>query len=221
MNTGNKRITSKNNLLTTLACDINGNLQYALEGSVFIAGAALKWLRDELKLISKVEETENMAISVSDTNGVYFVPAFVGLGAPYWDMYARGIITGLTLGAGKEHLVRATLESIAFQTKDVIEAMHMDSGICLRELRVDGGASTNAFLMQFQADILETKVTRASNYEITASGSAYLAGLYSEFWSHDDIYNIWEEGNTYLPNMEESKRIEKYEGWKQAVKKCR
>lgn len=172
MNTGKKPVYSKNGLLTTVAWGINDEVYYALEGSVFVAGAAVQWLRDELKIIEKSSDTEAMALSVPDTNGVYFVPAFVGLGAPYWDPYARGIITGLTRGVNRNHLVRATLEAIAYQTWDVLEAMQEDSGIRLAALKVDGGALENRFLMQFQADIIGTQVERSANKESTAVGAA-------------------------------------------------
>ncbi|MEK6265957.1 MAG: glycerol kinase GlpK, partial [Clostridium sp.] len=192
MNTGEEAVESKNGLLTTIAWGIDGKVQYALEGSVFIAGAAIQWLRDELRMIDNAADSERYATAVEDTNGVYVVPAFVGLGAPYWDAYARGAIVGLTRGAKKEHLIRATLESIAYQTNDVLKAMQEDSGIELKALKVDGGACANNFLMQFQADILGVQVDRPEIIETTALGAAYLAGLAVGYWKDkEDVCSNW------------------------------
>ncbi|HOA42890.1 MAG TPA: FGGY-family carbohydrate kinase, partial [Bacillota bacterium] len=215
-------VYSKNGLLTTVAWGINDEVYYALEGSVFVAGAAVQWLRDELKIIEKSSDTEAMALSVPDTNGVYFVPAFVGLGAPYWDPYARGIITGLTRGVNRNHLVRATLEAIAYQTWDVLEAMQEDSGIRLAALKVDGGASENRFLMQFQADIIGTQVERPANKESTAVGAAYLAGLAVGFWSDlGDVVKNRSIDGVFEPSMDETRRMELLQGWHKAVSRCR
>ena len=222
MNTGKKPVYSKNGLLTTVAWGINDEVYYALEGSVFVAGAAVLWLRDELKIIENSSDTEAMALSVPDTNGVYFVPAFVGLGAPYWDPYARGIITGLTRGVNRNHLVRATLEAIAYQTWDVLEAMQEDSGIRLAALKVDGGASENRFLMQFQADIIGTQVERSANKESTAVGAAYLAGLAVGFWSDlGDVVKNRSIDGVFEPSMDETRRMELLQGWHKAVSRCR
>ena len=177
MNTGEEPVFSENGLVTTIAWGINGKVYYALEGSIFVAGAAIQWLRDELRVIDSAADSEYMAKKVKDTHGCYVVPAFTGLGAPYWDQYARGTIVGITRGCTKEHFIRATLESIAYQTADVLEAMEKDSGIDLKSLKVDGGASANDFLMQFQADIVNTQVRRPACIETTALGAAYLAGL--------------------------------------------
>jgi len=218
MNTGEKFIPSNNGLLTTLAWGVDGKVEYALEGSIFVAGAAVQWLRDELKIIRDAEDSEYLASKVEDTNGVYMVPAFVGMGAPYWDMYARGAIVGLTRGAKAEHLIRATLESIAYQTRDVLEAMQEDSGIELKDLRVDGGAVSNSFLMQFQSDILGVSVQRPIISETTALGAAYLAGLAVGFWSSkEEIVKNWAVEKVFNPDMDESKKEEKYKGWKKAV----
>ncbi|MGI6732952.1 MAG: glycerol kinase GlpK [Anaerovoracaceae bacterium] len=222
MNTGKKPVYSKNGLLTTIAWGINDEVYYALEGSVFVAGAAVQWLRDELKIIEKSSDTEAMARSVPDTNGVYFVPAFVGLGAPYWDPYARGIITGLTRGVNRNHLVRATLEAIAYQTRDVLEAMQEDSGIRLAALKVDGGASENRFLMQFQADIIGTQVERPVNTESTALGAAYLAGLAAGYWSSlEDVAMNRSIDKVFEPSMDKDRRTELLQGWHKAVSRCR
>lgn len=218
MNTGEKFIPSNNGLLTTLAWGIDSKVEYALEGSIFVAGAAVQWLRDELKIIRDAEDTEYLATKVEDTNGVYMVPAFVGMGAPYWDMYARGAIVGLTRGAKAEHLIRATLESIAYQTRDVLEAMQEDSGIELKSLKVDGGAVSNNFLMQFQADILGVAVDRPVVTETTALGAAYLAGLAVGFWKDQkEIAKNWAVEKVFNPSMEESSKEAKYKGWKKAV----
>lgn len=221
MNTGEKLVGSNNGLLTTIAWGLNGKVEYALEGSIFVAGAAVQWLRDELKIIENSAASEQMAASVPDTNGVFVVPAFVGLGAPYWDMYARGAVLGLTRGANKNHLVRATLESIAYQTRDVLEAMQEDSGIELQSLKVDGGAVANNFLMQFQADILGVPVDRPVVTETTALGAAYLAGLAVGYWADkEEIAKKWNVDRTFTPDMEEESRSKKYAGWKKAVNRA-
>ena len=218
MNTGEKLVGSNNGLLTTIAWGLNGKVEYALEGSIFVAGAAVQWLRDELKIIENSAASEALAEAVPDTNGVYVVPAFVGLGAPYWDMYARGAVLGLTRGANKNHLVRATLESIAYQTRDVLEAMQEDSGIELQSLKVDGGAVANNFLMQFQADILGVPVDRPVVTETTALGAAYLAGLAVGYWADkEEIAKKWQVDKTFTPDMKEDDRTQKYAGWKKAV----
>lgn len=221
MNTGDTPVQSKNNLLTTIAWGIDGKVEYALEGSVFNAGSAIKWLRDEVKLVDSAPQSDVDAEKVPDTGGVYVVPAFTGLGAPYWDMYARGIIVGITRGTAREHIIRATLESIAYQSRDVLQAMEADSGICLKELKVDGGASVSDFLMQFQADILGTAVNRPKIVETTALGAAYLAGLAVDFWKgRDEIREIWKKDKTYTPQMDDQMKEEKYKGWKRAVKRA-
>ena len=222
MNTGSEAVVSKEGLLTTVAWGIDGRIDYALEGSVFITGAAVQWLRDEMKLIDSAAETEAIAVSIDDSGGVYFVPAFAGLGAPYWDMYARGTIVGLTGGTGRAHIVRATLESIAFQVKDLIAAIEADSGIKLKELRVDGGAVGNAFLMQFQADMLGVPVVVSKVAETTALGAAYLAGLTVGFWKdQDEISSHWQEGIRYEPLMDKGKADCLYAGWKRAVERAK
>lgn len=223
MNTGSEPVVSKNNLLTTVAWKIgdDGQTQFALEGSIFIAGAAIQWLRDEMKLIEKASETEAIAKSVENTGGVYVVPAFVGLGAPYWDQYARGAILGLTRGSNRAHIVRATLESIAYQTRDVVSAMQADSGIPLETLRVDGGATANDFLMQFQADILGVTVQRPAVTETTALGAAYLAGLAVDFWSgQDELTSQWAVDATFEPHMSKDQRDSLYAGWQRAVERA-
>ena len=218
MNTGEKAVASSNGLLTTIAWGLDGKVEYALEGSIFIAGTSVQWLRDELKIIDNAAASEDMAAAVADTNGVYVVPAFVGLGAPYWDMYARGSILGLTRGANRNHIVRATLESIAYQTRDVLEAMQEDSKINLQALKVDGGAVANNFLMQFQADILGVPIYRPEVTETTALGAAYLAGLAVGFWdSKDEIAEKWNVDRVFEPVMDSSSRDKKYAGWKKAV----
>lgn len=218
MNTGEKPVRSKNGLLTTIAWGIDGKVNYALEGSIFVAGASIQWLRDELNLINSAEESEMYANRVEDTDGVYVVPAFTGLGAPYWDMYARGTICGLTRGSSKDHIIRATLESIAYQTKDVLQAMQEDSGIDLKSLKVDGGASNNNFLMKFQSDILDVKIFRPEIVETTALGAAYLAGLEVGFYKDkDEIASQWKIDKEFEPDMIEGVRQEKYEGWKKAI----
>lgn len=218
MNTGEKAIESKNGLLTTIAIGLDGKIQYALEGSVFVAGASIQWLRDELGLIKDARETEALAQEVEDSGGVYVVPAFVGLGTPHWDMYARGTIVGLTRGSNRYHIIRATLESIAYQVKDVLEAMQKDSGIKLRNLKVDGGASANSFLMQFQADILDTIVARPEIIETTALGAAYLAGLAVGVWeTKEEIAENWKIEKEFQAEMETEKREKLYRGWEKAV----
>jgi glycerol kinase len=218
MNTGEQAVESKSGLLTTIAWGIDGKVEYALEGSIFIAGAAVQWLRDGLHLIATAPESEALASRVPDTDGVYVVPAFAGLGAPYWDMYARGAVFGLTLGTTREHLVRATLESLAYQTKDVIDAMEADSGIRLQALRVDGGAVSNNLLMQFQADILGVPVERPLVTETTALGAAYLAGLAVGFWNREQIAGNGIE-RVFAPEMDEPTRNRLYRGWKRAVER--
>jgi len=219
MNTGEEAVTSKHGLLTTIAWGVDGKVTYALEGSVFIAGAAIQWLRDGLKLIDQAPDSEYFAMKVSDTDGVYVVPAFAGLGAPYWDMYARGAIFGLTRGTRKAHLIRATLESLAYQTKDVLEAMEQDSGLEMSNLRVDGGASANNLLMQFQADILAAQVERPKVTETTALGAAYLAGLAVGFWKKKEISQNWQSDRKFDSVMEDDRRKKLYKGWQKAVKR--
>lgn len=223
MNTGDKPQSSKNNLLTTIAWQVeNQPTQYALEGSIFMAGAAVQWLRDEMKMIDDAAETEAIANSIDSTDGVYVVPAFVGLGAPYWDQYARGTIVGMTRGSGRAHIVRATLESIAFQTRDVVSAMTADSGLDLDTLRVDGGAVSNDFLMQFQADILGVPVQRPVITETTALGAAYLAGLAVGFWeSQEEIAKQWLMEKTFDPTMSEDQRESLYADWQRAVERSK
>ena len=223
LNTGEELVRSKSNLLTTVGWQIgDGPLEYALEGSVFIAGAAIQWLRDGLRIIGTAAETEALATSVEDNAGVYFVPAFVGLGAPHWDAYARGTIVGLTRGSTREHIARAALESIAYQTSDVLRCMRDDSGIDLTELRVDGGAARNDFLMQFQADILGIPVVRPVNTETTAAGAAFLAGLAVGFWqSVDDLAEMWQRERTFEPNMSKSDRERLLSDWTRAVERSR
>jgi glycerol kinase len=220
MNTGEKAIESKNGLLTTIAWGIDGKVEYALEGSVFVAGAAIQWLRDELRMLKNAADSEGYATAVEDTNGVYVVPAFVGLGAPYWDPYARGTIVGLSRGSKKEHLIRATLESLAYQTSDVLDAMQEDSGITLKALKVDGGACANNFLMQFQSDVLGVQVDRPEVIETTALGAAYLAGLAVGYWKNkDEVRSNWAISKAFKPSMESSRREELLEGWHEAVKR--
>jgi glycerol kinase len=222
MNTGERAIDSHHGLLTTLACDELGRPCYALEGSVFIGGAVVQWLRDELKLIKTAAESEELARSVAYNNGVYIVPAFVGLGAPYWDMNARGTIVGLTRGAKREHLIRAALESIAYQSYDVIEAMAGDAELPIEELRVDGGASNNSFLMQFQADMLDLPIDRPQHIESTAMGAGYLAGLAAGFWQGpEELEQIRKTENIFKPTMDKTVREKNLAGWKTAVKICR
>lgn len=220
MNTGEKPVFSDNGLLTTIALGLDGKVTYALEGSVFMAGAVIQWLRDNLELIESASETGIIAQSVDDTMGVYFVPAFQGLGTPYWDMDIRAGIVGLSRGAGKAHIVRAAEESIAYRTKDVVDVMERESGLKLSNIRVDGGACRDNFLMQFQSDILNRCIIRPGNIETTAMGVAYLAGLAVGFWSGiSEIKKIWKEGKVFNPDMDWKKRKELYEGWKGAIEK--
>jgi glycerol kinase len=221
MNIGDQRVHSQT-LLTTIAWGVGGKVTYALEGSVFIAGAAVQWLRDELGLIEKAADSQALAASVPDSNGVYVVPAFVGLGAPHWDPLARGAIFGLTRGANRAHIVRATLESIAHQTRDVIEAVEADSGVTLSELRVDGGAAANDLLLQIQADVLGREVVRPAVLETTALGAAYLAGLASGYWKDQaDVSKNWREDRRFTPQMGTEKREHLYAGWKRAVERSK
>ena len=219
MNTGEKPVASKNGLVTTIAWGVDGKVEYALEGSIFVAGAAIQWLRDQLGLIRDSAESEVLAKAVPDTNGCYMVPAFVGLGAPHWDQYARGAIVGLTRGTNRNHIVRATLESLAYQVTDVLKAMEEDSGIKLGTLAVDGGACANDFLMQFQADIINTVVARPKTIETTAMGAAYLAGLAVGYWqSKEEIKTNHIIAKEFTPDMEEAHRGKLLDGWKKAVK---
>lgn len=219
MNTGEKPVASKNGLVTTIAWGVDGKVEYALEGSIFVAGAAIQWLRDQLGLIRDSAESEVLAKAVPDTNGCYMVPAFVGLGAPHWDQYARGAIVGLTRGTNRNHIVRATLESLAYQVTDVLKAMEEDSGIKLGTLAVDGGACANDFLMQFQADIINTVVARPKTIETTAMGAAYLAGLAVGYWqSKEEIKANHVIAKEFAPDMEEAHRAKLLDGWKKAVK---
>ena len=219
MNTGEKPVFSKNGLVTTIAWGIDGKVNYALEGSIFVAGAAIQWLRDELRIIDNAADTEVMARKVEDTNGCYVVPAFTGLGAPHWDQYARGTIVGITRGVNKYHIIRATLESLAYQTNDVLQAMRADSGIELDSLKVDGGASANDFLMQTQADIINAPVNRPSCVETTAMGAAYLAGLAVGYWkSKEDVIKNWAIDKTFQPKISHEVREKKIKGWNKAVK---
>jgi len=218
MNTGGKAIASKNNMLTTIAWQIDNKTEYALEGSVFIAGAVVQWLRDELKIIRTSAEIEKLAAQVKDTDGVYIVPAFAGLGAPHWNQYARGSIFGLTRGSSNAHIARAALDSIAYQTFDVLKAMEADAAIHIKELRVDGGATVNNQLMQFQSDILNTKVVRPKITETTALGAAYLAGLAVGYWkSIEEIQEQWQADKSFSPSMVDEKRNELVKGWQRAV----
>ncbi|RTZ15247.1 glycerol kinase [Vibrio aquaticus] len=219
MNTGKEKVTSTHGLLTTLACGPTGEPAYALEGAVFMGGASIQWLRDEMKLLADAKDSEYFATKVDSSNGVYVVPAFTGLGAPYWDAYARGTIVGLTRGVNSNHIIRATLEGIAYQTRDVLDAMQADSGIKLANLRVDGGAVANNFLMQFQSDVLDTEVHRPEVTEVTALGAAYLAGLAVGYWNNiDELQGKAVLDRTFLPHHDEEKRSRRYKGWKRAVK---
>ena len=218
MNTGDKPVFSSSGLVTTVAWGLGSRVSYALEGSIFVAGAAIQWLRDEMRLIDSAADSEYHAGKVSDTAGCYVVPAFTGLGAPYWDQYARGAIVGLTRGVNKNHIIRATLESIAYQVSDVLEAMRADSGIALTSLKVDGGASSNNVLMQLQADILQVTVHRPVCVETTALGAAYLAGLAVDYWSsQEEIARNWAVDRTFLPAITTQERDKKLQGWKRAV----
>ncbi|MCQ2493422.1 MAG: glycerol kinase GlpK [Lachnospiraceae bacterium] len=219
MNVGNEPIDSKSGLLTTIAASENDKVTYALEGSVFVAGAGIQWLRDSMRMIKSAAQSQEYAETVKDTAGMYIVPAFAGMGAPYWQQHARGTVVGLTRGCEKEHFIRATLESIAYQTADVLKAMESDSGLKLTGLKVDGGASANDFLMQFQSDIINTKVDRPVSVETTALGAAYLAGLAVGYWnSKEEIINNWQLGKTFEPAMDEETRSKLLKGWKRAVK---
>ncbi|PSU49860.1 glycerol kinase [Photobacterium frigidiphilum] len=218
MNTGKEKVTSQNGLLTTLACGPKGEVAYALEGAVFMGGASIQWLRDEVKLLGDAKDSEYFAEKVGSSNGVYVVPAFTGLGAPYWDPYARGAIVGLTRGVNSNHIIRATLESVAYQTRDVLDAMQADSGIKLATLRVDGGAVANNFLMQFQSDVLDTQVFRPVVTEVTALGAAYLAGLAIGFWdSIDELQDKAKLDRQFIPCANDKKRDRRYRGWQRAV----
>lgn len=218
MNTGEEPVTSESGLLTTIAYGLDGKVNYALEGSIFVSGSAIQWLRDGLRIINSAPQTENYATRVNSTDNVYFVPAFVGLGTPYWDSEARGAIFGLTRGTEKEHFIRATLESLCYQTRDVMEAMSKDSGLEVNNLRVDGGAVKNNFIMQFQADIVDTSVERPEVQETTALGAAYLAGLAVDFWEDKkDIADRWKLEKEFNPEMSEETRTKLYKGWKKAV----
>ena len=222
MNVGEKPVFSENGLLTTIAWGLDGKVEYALEGSVYVAGAAIQWLRDEMRLIDSSPDSEYFATRVENTNGCYVVPAFTGLGAPYWDPYARGAITGLTRGVNKYHIIRATLESLAFQTSDVLRAMELDSGIHMSALKVDGGACRNNFLMQFQADIINTPVRRPECVETTAMGASYLAGLAVGFWgSKEDVVRNWSIDREFMPMMGDEERAKELAGWHQAVESTR
>ena len=221
-NTGEKAVTSEHNLLTTIGYQVNGTTYYALEGSIFVAGAVVQWLRDELKMIREASQVEKLARSVDDNGGVYFVPAFTGLGAPYWDQYARGTISGLTRGANRGHLARAAIESMAYQVADVIDAMEADSGIETTELRADGGAAANDLLLQFQSDILDLPVVRPKILETTALGAAYLAGLAVDFWSsQSEIQDQWELDQMFTPSMSDDRAAELRAGWSKALDRAR
>ena len=219
MNTGEKPVFSKNGLVTTIAWGLDGKVHYALEGSIFVAGAAVQWLRDEMRLIDSAMDSEYMAKKVKDTNGCYVVPSFTGLGAPYWDQYARGTIVGITRGVNKYHIIRATLESLAYQVNDVLTAMKADSGISLASLKVDGGASANDFLMQTQADIINAPVQRPRCVETTAMGAAYLAGLAVGYWkSKEEVLKNWAIDRTFVPSIADQERAKRIRGWNKAVK---
>jgi glycerol kinase len=221
MNTGSKPVTSKNNLLTTIGWGLNNEVTYCLEGSIFVTGAAVQYLRDSLQIIGSAHESEALASSVTSSGGVYVVPAFVGLGAPYWDQYARGAILGLTRGSGRAEITRATLESVAYQTRDVLEAMQADSGVTLTELRVDGGMVANNFLMQYQADILGVPVERPQVAETTALGAAYLAGLAVGYWKDlNEVKQNWALDRKFEPQMDAAARDAAYAGWKKAVQRA-
>ena len=218
MNTGEKPVFSKNGLVTTIAWGLDGKVNYALEGSIFVAGAAVQWLRDEMRIIDSSPDSEYMAKKVKDTNGCYVVPAFTGLGAPHWDQYARGTIVGITRGVNKYHIIRATLESLAYQVNDVLDAMKADSGISLAALKVDGGASANDFLMQTQADIIDAPVNRPQCVETTAMGAAYLAGLAVGYWANkEDVIKNWAIDKTFKPSITEEDRMARIKGWNKAV----
>jgi glycerol kinase len=219
MNTGEKPVFSNNGLVTTIAWGLDGKVNYALEGSIFVAGAAIQWLRDEMRLVDTSPDSEYMATRVNDTNGCYVVPAFTGLGAPHWDQYARGTIVGITRGVNKYHVIRATLESLAYQSLDVLKAMEEDSGIKLSALKVDGGACANNFLMQFQSDIIDAPVHRPVCIETTAMGAAYLAGLAVGYWdSKEDVIKNWQISKIFDPSMDAEERDSIVAGWNKAVK---
>ncbi len=222
VNTGEKPVFSKNGLVTTIAWGLDGKVNYALEGSVFVCGAAIQWLRDEINILEKSSDSEAMAMAVEDSCGLIVVPAFVGLGAPYWDPYARGAVMGITRGANKNHLVRATLESLAYQTRDLIDAMTDDLGTRITSLKVDGGACSNNFLMQFQSDILNCTVKRSVCVETTSLGAAYLAGLAVGYWENkEDVVHNWQTDRIFEPSMEDEKREELLKGWKKTVSRVR
>lgn len=222
MNTGDEVVQSKSGLLTTIAIGLDGKVQYALEGSVFVGGAVIQWLRDELRIISDSSDTEYFATKVEDNGGVYVVPAFVGLGAPYWDMYARGTIMGLTRGTNRNHIIRASLESIAYQTRDVLEAMINDVGYDINSIKVDGGASRNKFLMQFQADLVGKKVIKPIIIETTALGAAYLAGLAVGYWKDkEEISKLWYKGEEFTPSISKNLRNQYYKKWKKAIERSK
>lgn len=219
MNTGHEAITSKNGLLTTIAASTDEKVEYALEGSVFVAGAAIQWLRDSMRMIKSAAQSEEYADKAFDTKDVYVVPAFTGMGAPYWSQHARGTIVGITRGCEKEHFIRATLESIAYQTVDVLKSMEEDAGVVLGDLKVDGGASANNFLMKFQADMIGKTVRRPQCIETTALGAAYLAGLAVGYWKNkEEIVTNWQQGRQFDPTMDETDRAKKLKGWKRAVR---
>jgi glycerol kinase len=219
MNTGTKPVASKNNLLTTIAWKVNGEVQYALEGSVFIGGAVVQWLRDGLKIIQTSGDVEALALKVEDNGGVYVVPAFTGLGAPYWNQHAKGTIVGITRGSTDAHIARAAIESIAFQSMDLMQAMEADAGLPIKEVRVDGGATVNNHLMQFQSDIINTNVIRPQVTETTALGAAYLAGLAVGFWSSiDELQQYWQKDKIFSPTMIDDRRKDLQKNWKKAVK---
>jgi glycerol kinase len=221
MNTGEKPVHSENGLLTTIAWGIDGKITYALEGSIFMGGATIQWLRDNLGIISSAPECNRLAETVEDTRGVYLVSAFQGMGSPYWDMGARAGIVGLTRGANKTHICRAALESIAYRSLEVLEVMEKDSGIKLKTLKVDGGASQSNFMMQFQSDIIDSHVVRPASIETTAQGAAYLAGLATGFWdSTEQLKKIWSEDRRFIPDMDEKRRKKLFSGWKHAVARC-
>ena len=219
MNTGEEPTESDNNLLTTIAYGLDGKINYALEGSIFVSGSAIQWLRDSMKMVKTAEESEKAALASKSEDEVYVVPAFTGLGAPYWDSEARGAVFGVTRGTNKNDFIKATLQSLAYQTRDVVDTMQIDSGIEIPTLRVDGGASNNDYLLQFQADILGIKIERSQTLETTSMGAAFLAGLAVGYWKDvDELKDIFVVGKTFESKMEESKRKKLYQGWKRAVK---
>ena len=222
LNTGDRPHASANNLLATVAWQLGGKTTYALEGSVFVGGSVIQWLRDGLKLFSSSADSEPLAASVEDTGGVYLVPAFTGLGAPFWDPYARGTVVGLTRGCTKDHFIRAALESIAFQTLDVFEAMQRDTGLPIHNLKVDGGASANDFLMQFQADLLQGSIVRCACNETTALGAAYLAGLSCGYWANTaELTSMYQTGRTFISSMDAQSRERRVRGWYRAVERAK